>query len=328
MRALVTGASGFIGSALTRRLISEGWAVTALGRREVPGAEFLAWELGALVPSLSGADVVFHVAARVGDWGRREDFERENVDSTKRLLEACEIARVPAFVFTGSPSAFLGDADVENADESVSEPVEHLSEYGRSKAMADRLVRAHRGVTRTTVLRPHAVIGPGERHLHRLISTMAALGCVLQVGEDVRLSITSLETCVNAHIRAAARLLEGQGGGDAFFVADAPAVSLHALLAAEVERRTGRPPSTLRLSPEPVRALARFAEWVHAPFPKWAPIINRYRVAMLSRSHSFDVSRMRDVLGVTPRDARQLLDARTSAMSRPSSSQTSSLSSA
>lgn len=328
MNAVVTGASGFIGGALTRRLIAEGWAVTTLGRRPVEGTRFVAWELGALVPSLEKVDVVFHVAARVGDWGRREDFERENVDSTKRLLEACEIARVPAFVFTGSPSAFLGDYDVEGADERVVEPAEHLSEYGRSKALADRLVRAHRGVTRTTVLRPHAVIGPGERHLHRLVRAMALLGSVVQLGDDVHISVTSLETCVTAHLRAARRLLEGQGGGDAFFVADAPAVSLHALLAAEVERRTGRPPSTLRLPPEPVRALARFAEWFHAPFPKWAPIINRYRVAMLSRSHWFDVTRMHDVLGVTPRDARQLLDARTSAMSRPSSSQTSSLSSA
>ncbi len=307
MKAVITGASGFIGGALTRRLLSEGWSVTALGRRPVIGTDFLAWDLGALVPSLTGADAVFHVAARVGDWGRREDFERENVDSTRRLLEACEVARVPAFVFTGSPSAFLGDADVEGADESLVEPTAHLSEYGRSKAIADRLVRAHRGVTRTTVLRPHAVIGPGERHLHRLISAMSTLGCVLQIGDDVRLSITSLETCVNAHVRAAERLLEGQGGGDAFFIADTPAVSLRELLSSEIERRAGRTPLTIRLPREPLMALARFAEWFHTPFPRWAPIINRYRVAMLSRSHTFDVSRMRDVLGVSPRPSHLLL---------------------
>lgn len=316
MKAVVTGASGFIGGALTRRLLQDGWSVTALGRREVPGTDFVAWELGALVPSLAGADVVFHVAARVGDWGRREDFERENVDSTRRLLEACELARVPAFLFTGSPSAFLGDADVENADESLSEPVEHLSEYGRSKALADRLVRAHRGVTRATVLRPHAVIGPGERHLQRLIGVMAAMGCVLQIGEDVRLSITSLETCVNAHVRAAERLLAGQGGGDAFFVADSPAVSLHELLASELEHRIQRAPLTIRLPREPLMALARFAEWFHAPFPAWAPVINRYRVAMLSRSHSFDVTRMREVLGVSPRPSHLLLRGRRDVSSR------------
>jgi 2-alkyl-3-oxoalkanoate reductase len=315
MRAVVTGATGFIGGAITRALLTAGWEVVALTRRRTGLPEnvvHIAWELGAVVPAhaLEHVDVVFHVAARVGDWGRPEDFERENVDATRALLEACEGARVKAFVFTSSPSAFLGDSDVVEANESLEPPAEPLSAYGASKARADAIVRAHRGVTRTIVLRPHAVHGPGDRHLRKLVRGMALLGVVPEIGAgDARISITSIETCVEAHLRAGERLLAGLPSGRAYFVADAPSVPLTALLVAEVRRLTGRTPSVLRMGRPLASSLARFAEWFHRPFPNWAPVVNRYRVAMLSRSHTFDVSRMVVELGVTPRDARRVLEA-------------------
>jgi nucleoside-diphosphate-sugar epimerase len=314
MRAVVTGATGFIGGALTRALLTQGWEVVALTRRRTGLPEkvvHVAWELGAVVPAhaLEDVDVVFHVAARVGDWGRQEDFERDNVDATRSLLEACERARVRAFVFTSSPSAFLGDHDVVEANETLEPPAQALSAYGASKAKVDALVRAHRGVTRTVVLRPHAVHGPGDRHLRKLVRGMAWLGVVPEIGAgDARISITSIETCVEAHLRAAERLLAGLPSGRAYFVADSPSVPLTALLVAEVQRLTGRTPRILRLGRPMASSLARFAEWFHRPFPNWAPVVNRYRVAMLSRSHTFDVSRMVDELGVTPRDARRVLE--------------------
>jgi nucleoside-diphosphate-sugar epimerase len=336
VKAVVTGATGFVGGALTRRLLAEGWQVVALTRRATglpSGTTHVAWSLGAVVPggALEGADVVFHVAARVGDWGRPADFERENVGATAALLEASERARVGAFVFTSSPSGFLGDADVVAADESLEPPARALSAYGASKARADALVRAHRGVTRTVVLRPHAVLGPGERHLERLVRWFVRFGVVPRIGDGApELSVTSLETCVEAHLRAAERSLGGLPSGRAYFVADTPALGLHALLSAEVTRRRGRPPRSITLRRDALQALARLAEWFHAPMPWWPPVINRYRVAMLSRSHSFCVERMVNELGVQPRDARAWLSvelpsvdarrARTSATTLPPSS--------
>jgi hypothetical protein len=76
------------------------------------------------------------------------------------------------------------------------------------------------------------------------------------------------------------------------------------VLVTEVQRKLGRPPRVIRLSRRLAMGLATLAEWVHAPFPGWAPIINRYRVVMLSRAHWFSVERMKRDLGVVPRDAR------------------------
>ncbi len=310
MRALVSGASGFIGGALTGRLLDEGWDVVALGRRpgSTPsGTTFVRWELSEPVPrhALESVDVVFHVAARVGDWGRRRDYERENVQATARLVEACEAAGVKAFVLTSSPSALMSDRDVEGEDESMPAPSRALSEYSRSKARAEIVVRSHCGAMKTIALRPHAVVGPGERHLGRLVDAMAAIGAVVVIGDqDVSISMTSIDTCVCAHLRAAQHLLDGGPSGAAYFVADEPALSLTQVLVTEVERKLGRPPRVIRLSRPVAMGLATLAEWVHAPFPFWAPIINRYRVVMLSRAHWFSVERMKRDLGVVPKDAR------------------------
>jgi nucleoside-diphosphate-sugar epimerase len=338
MKAVVTGATGFIGGALTRRLLDEGWSVVALGRRAQglpPGVAHVAWTLGSVVPAqaLEGVDVVFHLAARVGDWGKAEDYERENVRATAQLLEASEQARVGAFVFTGSPSAFLGDADVVDADESLEPPAVPLSAYAGSKLEADALVRGHRGGTRTAVLRPHAVLGEGERHLGRLIDAFVLLGVLPRIaGSEPVISVTSIETCVEAHLCAARRLLAGLPSGRAFFVADAPAIPLVQLLQAAITERRGRPARELEVPRTVASSLARFAEWFHAPFPWWPPIINRYRVAMLSRSHSFRVERMVAELGVRPRDARVVAGlaqprARTIATMRAPSSRSTSASS-
>lgn len=311
MRALVTGASGFIGGALTCRLLDAGWEVVAVSRRPgatPSGAAFIQWELSDPVPlhALEDVDVVFHLAARVGDWGRRRDFERENVQATARLVEASEVAGVKAFVLTSTPAALMSDRDVEGEDESMAAPRQLLSEYSRSKARAERLVRAHRGALKTTVLRPHAVVGPGERHLGRLVDAMAAVGAIVVIGDgDALISMTSIDTCVTAHVRAAERLLDGGPSGSAYFVADEPAVPLAEVLASEVERKLGHPPRVVRVSRAVAMGLATLAEWVHAPFPGWAPVLNRYRVVMLSRAHWFSVERMKRELGVTTQDARQ-----------------------
>src|SRR3954449_2795716 len=92
--AFVTGGSGFIGGRLIERLRADGWDVRALAGSESAaglvrslGAEDVRGDLDAL-PSLNGADVVVHCAAKADDWGEPEEFERVNVRGTKNVLRA------------------------------------------------------------------------------------------------------------------------------------------------------------------------------------------------------------------------------------------------
>jgi nucleoside-diphosphate-sugar epimerase len=113
--AFVTGGSGFIGGALIRRLLAEGWDVHALVRSEASaqkvtalGAKAIAGDL-ADVPSMAvGAqycEVAFHCAAHLGDWGTREEFERGNVQGTRNALAAARQAGLRRFVHVGTETA-------------------------------------------------------------------------------------------------------------------------------------------------------------------------------------------------------------------------------
>ena len=112
MKAFVTGGSGFIGGALIRRLRNEGVEVSALARSDSSaakvagaGAEPAPGDLDdveAMAAGAEGCDLAFHAAAALGEWGRREDFERGNVQGTRNALEAARRAGVRRFVHVGT----------------------------------------------------------------------------------------------------------------------------------------------------------------------------------------------------------------------------------
>src|SRR6202035_6056553 len=97
--AFVTGGSGFIGGRLIERLRADGYGGRALARSTAAaervtarGAEAVQGELAdvaAMRAGAEGCELAFHAAATLGDWGKREDFERGNVDGTRNALQAC-----------------------------------------------------------------------------------------------------------------------------------------------------------------------------------------------------------------------------------------------
>ena len=93
----VTGGSGFVGGRLIERLRDDGHTVRALARSDAAaevralGAEPVSGDLGdpdAIRAGAEGCEFTFHAAATVGDWGKREDFVRGNVDGTRNVLRA------------------------------------------------------------------------------------------------------------------------------------------------------------------------------------------------------------------------------------------------
>lgn len=185
MKALVTGAAGFVGSNIARRLLDDGNTVVGidsltpyyaleLKRRNLeglngPGFELVEADLNEtdLDALLEGVDVVYHQAGQPGvrsSWGREfEVYTQNNVVATQRLLEAARRqGRLQKFVYASSSSIY-GDAErFPTTERDVPQPV---SPYGVTKLAAEHLVSLYGsnfGVP-TISLRYFTVYGPGQR---------------------------------------------------------------------------------------------------------------------------------------------------------------------
>ena len=147
---LVTGGTGFLGRRLVERLLAAGRAVTVLGRTPAPdlkkrGVRFLRASLDdapAVTAACTGIGTVFHTAAKVGVWGRYDDFFRTNVLGTRALLAGCRAHGVARFVHTSTPSVVYNGQSLANADESLPLTTACPSPYPLTKAIAEREVLA------------------------------------------------------------------------------------------------------------------------------------------------------------------------------------------
>ena len=174
-KALVTGATGFVGAAVARALLAEGWEVRALvrggsDRRNVAtlAVEQVVGDLtdaASLERALAGCEGAFHVAADYRLWAPQPQvLYRTNVDGTGNLLDAARRAGVRRVVYTSSVATVGIPADgrpgVEDTAVSLGDMIGH---YKRSKFLAEERAReaAARGVP-VVIVNPSTPIGPGD----------------------------------------------------------------------------------------------------------------------------------------------------------------------
>lgn len=190
MKALVTGAAGFIGSHVVERLAAAGHAVRGMVRSEKQEENVREWrgepvrgdvtKPATIRAALRGIDTVFHVAARVTDWGNWSAFESATVQGTRNTLRAAADAGVKRFVVVSSVAIY--DNRVGDRLRVVPEDTPHngrgdrlLGHYSRSKLLAeDEAWEFHRrGELEVSVVRPAWVYGPRDRTvLPRLVEYM------------------------------------------------------------------------------------------------------------------------------------------------------------
>jgi len=173
MKVLVTGASGFLGRSIVRRLARDGIAVRAFVRpaRSLDGgvAERFEGDLcddDAVAAAVQGVDCVVHAGARVETTGTWEEFAEVNVRGTRRILRAATAAGVRRIVHISSLSVYAVPTDgmTITEDSAYESESEARGYYSRSKLAADRVAldAARRGAP-VVVLRPGLLYGPGKR---------------------------------------------------------------------------------------------------------------------------------------------------------------------
>jgi len=180
-RALVTGATGFIGSHLATELSSRRWRVTCLlrscSRKRLPGklrVEVIRGDpedLSLLQKAVRGQDYVFHLAGRIRA-APPEIYERANHLLTRNLLAAClrEKQEIKRFVYVSSIAASGPSAPGETADESL--PPRPVSLYGLTKRRGEEAVQEVWDTIPATILRPCSVYGGGQQETMLLMKLM------------------------------------------------------------------------------------------------------------------------------------------------------------
>ena len=172
MKALVTGATGFLGGALTRRLHSMNWDVTALGRNmskldQLENEEIHSFQLDlkdkpGILAGCNNQDVVFHCAAFPSPWGNFEKFYQANVIGTRNVVQACEENNVKRLVYVSTPSIYFDYTSHINVKETDVLP-EPISNYAATKVLAEEEVdKAFANGLATITIRPRAIFGPGD----------------------------------------------------------------------------------------------------------------------------------------------------------------------
>lgn len=178
-RALVTGATGLVGSYIVERVLADGWSVRALVRD--PHAATWLGDLGAelargdladhesLLAAMGGCDTVFHCAALIAASGDWSSFERANIAGTRAVVDAA--ASIGArLVHTSSVAVYGGAARYRSAPTDEDTPLAPLPEhsyYARSKREAEQIVLdAHAmGELWATAIRPPMIYGKRDRQL-------------------------------------------------------------------------------------------------------------------------------------------------------------------
>ncbi|MEW6639028.1 MAG: NAD(P)-dependent oxidoreductase [Pseudomonadota bacterium] len=298
---LITGTSGFVGSALGRALRARGFEVTGVSRRPARAGAVdrqLQHDLAApLQPDLPRADIVVHAAALASPWARPADYRRNIVDATRHMLAHARRTGAEHFVLISTTAVLYRAGDQFGLTEDDPYPAEPINGYAAAKRAAEEEVRA--AWPTASILRPRAVYGPGDTVLFPRILDAARKGVLPRIvradGVSPVADVVYIDNLVHAVAVAIARRLAG-----VVHVTDGQPVDTGHLLA-EVLTRLGIPQPKFRWSYANAMRLAAVAEWGSRNFFGWRePPITRFGVSALTHCKTFAPQRMLALIGPPP----------------------------
>ena len=319
MHVLITGAGGFIGTALSQRLREKSYTITSISRGFYPhleemGIQQIQFDLTSNPINLhqrlrevhlqNPIQAVFHVASKVAMWGVWEDFYASNVLATENLVKVCKELQISKLVYTSTPSVVYNGASFEQGDETLSYTRSKESYYAYSKAIAEKYILTKNSTTfKTLAIRPHLVFGKGDLNLIPAILKKAKENKLKIIGNGKNLvDVSYIDNVVDAHELALEALNNNKPiGGDAFFIGQGP-VNLWDFIN-KVLSYNNIPKVESTVSYRFVFFLSYIFEFVFKLFriTKIDPPSTRFVVNQLSKDHYFSHQKAKELLGWEPK---------------------------
>ncbi len=311
MKALVTGATGFVGAAVTRKLLAKGYAVRAMTRAgsDQRNLADLDVELAvgdlrdpdSLIKAMHGTRLLFHVAADYRLWVPDPGAMYEtNVEGTRQLMRAAMNAGVERIVYTSSVATLGIPPDGQPGCEATPTSIENMvGPYKRSKFMAEEVVR---GLAETehcpvVIVNPSTPIGPGDikpTPTGRVI--LDAVNGRIPAFVDTGLNIVHVDDVADGHLLA---LEKGRIGEH--YILGSEDMSLEILLG-QVAQLVGRRPPRIRIPLPLAMGVAHITEaW--ARMSGGEPQVTLDAVRMARKKMYFSSDKAKQALDYRPRSA-------------------------
>ena len=315
MTVLVTGATGFVGSAVLRRLLDDGHRARALvragsNRRNLEGlsVEAVVGDLGdpaSLERAMAGCTALFHVAADYRIGVREPDgLYRTNVEGTRNVMLAAAAAGVARIVYTSSVATLGVTGDATPADETNPSTIDDMiGHYKRSKFLAEAEVRrlARDEGLPAVIVNPSTPVGPRDIRptpTGRMI--VEAASGRMPAFVDTGLNMVHVDDVAAGHVLAFERGAVGER-----YILGGENMSLRDILA-EIAAITGRRPPRVRLPHGLVLPIAHAAEaWARLRGAE--PFVTVEGARLARKKMFYSARRARDELGFAPRPAAEAL---------------------
>jgi dihydroflavonol-4-reductase len=315
-QALVTGATGFVGSAVARRLVLAGLPVRALVRPGSPrfhldgvDLDYVEGDLrdaDSIRRAMSGIRYVFHVAADYRLWARdRREIFAVNVGGTRNVMQEALRAGVERVVYTSSVATLGWPRDGAPGDETMAlSEAEGIGAYKRSKIAAERLVEAMVAGDKlpAVIVNPSTPIGPRDVRPTPTGRIIVEAACGRIPGfVDTGLNLVHVDDVADGHLAALRRGAVGEryilGGANVMFAA----------MLADIARLVGRSPPRLRI-PRTVAMAVAYASEAMASVTGREPLATVDGVRMAEHHMFFTAAKAERDLGFRARPYRDALD--------------------
>ncbi len=308
MKALVTGANGFIGSNVVKRLLNEGAEVNVLVRKS-SDLKFLEnlkvtyfygdiTDYATIEPAIKGVDKVFHVAGLAADWGPYERFEKINFKGTINVAKAAVAAQVKRFIQI-STVAFHGFGKTNVTEDDP--PANNLIPYAETKLMAEQWLWEYAKVVKMeiTAVRPGNVFGINDRtFISKYIDAMLS-------GKFAEVNHGRSKTCP-VYIENLVDIImlvskEKKAVGNAYLATDGLDITWHefnSLLAEKlnIKLKNSSVPYGLAM------AVAKIYYGAHTLLNlKSEPFLTPYRINNGGRDYHFSIQRLKNHFNYTPK---------------------------
>ena len=303
---LVTGATGFTGGHLARRLAERGHRVRALVRDagrarelEQAGIELVEGDLrdrAAVDRAVAGVERVYHIAATYRQAGlAAAEYRAVNALAVRDVIEAAARAGVRRVVHCSTVGVH---GDVEHPPANEDAPLKPGDVYQKTKLEGERLAReaGQRLGIEVTIARPTGIYGPGDRRLLKLFRGVARGRFPILGSGNIYYHLTYIDDLVDGFQLCAEH---PAGAGRTYILAGGEVTTLNELVAL-VANVAGVQPPRLHLPAWPFWTAGAVCEAICAPFGIEPPLYRR-RVDFYTKSRAFDIARARRELGYDPK---------------------------